>query len=47
MPYVGLAPSDHEILAHHGVAVRAAYQHVRALQRKGSSPQARITVTSV
>jgi hypothetical protein len=35
MPYVGLAPSDHEIMAHRGVAVRAAYQHVRALQRKG------------
>jgi SOS-response transcriptional repressor LexA len=35
MPYVGLAPSDHEIMTHHGVAVRAAYQLVRALQRKG------------
>ena len=35
MPYVGLAPSDHEIMAHHGVAVRAAYQSLRALQRKG------------
>jgi hypothetical protein len=32
---VSLAPSDHEIMAHHGVAVWAAYQHVRALQRKG------------
>lgn len=40
MPYVGLAPSDHEIMAHHGVAVRAAYQHVRALQRKGVFPSA-------
>jgi SOS-response transcriptional repressor LexA len=35
MPYVGLVPSDHEIMAHHSVAVRAAYQHGRALQRKG------------
>ena len=34
MPCVGLAPRDHEIMPHHGVAVRAAYQHVRALQRK-------------
>jgi SOS-response transcriptional repressor LexA len=35
MPHVDLAPSDHEIMAHHGVAVQVAYQHVRALQRKG------------
>jgi hypothetical protein len=32
---MGLAPSEHEIMAHHGVAVRAAYKHVRALHHTG------------
>jgi repressor LexA len=41
MPLTGRAPSDGEIIAHHGVTVRAAYQHVRALQRKGALSSAR------
>jgi hypothetical protein len=31
MPQTGRALSDGEIIAHHGVTVRAAYQHGRAL----------------
>jgi repressor LexA len=41
MPQASRAPSDGEIIAHHGVTVRAAYQHVRALQRKGALSSAR------
>jgi hypothetical protein len=36
MPYAGLALSDRAIMTHRGATVRAAYQHVRAQQRKGA-----------
>jgi len=39
MQRTGQVPSYREIAAHLGVTVRAAYQHVRALERKGSSPR--------
>jgi hypothetical protein len=35
MPRTGRAPSDCEIMAQQGVAVRATYQHARVLERNG------------
>jgi SOS-response transcriptional repressor LexA len=39
--HTGWVSSDREIMAHQGVTVRAAYQHVRTLQRKGSHSSTR------
>ena len=41
LPRTGQAPSYREIAAHLGVTVRAAYQHVQALERKGVLSTAR------
>lgn len=41
LPRPGRAPSYGEMAAYQGVAVRAAYQHARALERQGAFSCAR------